>query len=67
MVGRIVVGRPGGPGARPPGEDVPAAAQVAFPSVERIIAEGFVWPKGLSTVPASVFPPYVGDELVRPL
>ena len=37
MAGRIVVGRPGGPGARPPGEDVPAAARAAFPSVERIM------------------------------
>ena len=42
MVGRIVVGRPGGPGARPPGEDVPLAARAAFPSVERIMAEGVV-------------------------
>ena len=42
MVGRIIVGRPGGPGARPPGEDVPAAARAAFPSVQRIMAEGIV-------------------------
>src|SRR4051794_1734305 len=42
MVGRIVVGRPGGPGARPPGDDVPPAARAAFPSVERIVAEGAV-------------------------
>jgi plastocyanin len=42
MVGRIIVGRPGGPGARPPGEDVPPLARAAFPSVERIMAEGIV-------------------------
>jgi plastocyanin len=42
MVGRIIVGRPGGPGARPPGEEVPAAARAAFPSVERIMAERVV-------------------------
>jgi plastocyanin len=53
MVGRIVVGRPGGPGARPfdyfvgqPGaadwQPVPAAARTAFPSVEAIVARGAV-------------------------
>jgi plastocyanin len=47
MVGRLVVGRPGGPGAGPPGEDVPPAARAAFPSVERIMAEGIVRPLGL--------------------
>ncbi|MGH7267094.1 MAG: plastocyanin/azurin family copper-binding protein [Candidatus Rokuibacteriota bacterium] len=50
MVGRIVVGRPGGPGtlafdyfAGRPGTDswkpVPEAARKAFPSIERIMAE----------------------------
>jgi plastocyanin len=42
MVGRIIVGRPGGPGARPPGENVPPLARAALPSVERIMAEGIV-------------------------
>jgi plastocyanin len=42
MVGRIIVGHPGGPGTGPPGEDVPPAAQAAFPSVRRIMAEGIV-------------------------
>jgi plastocyanin len=42
MVGRIVVGRPGGPGARPPGDAVPPAARAAFPSIERIVAERIV-------------------------
>ena len=44
MVGRIIVGRPGGPGTAAPGEDVPPAAQAAFPSVQRIMAEGIVRP-----------------------
>jgi plastocyanin len=44
MVGRIIVGRLGGPGTGPPGEDVPPAAQVAFPGVQRIMAEGIVRP-----------------------
>jgi plastocyanin len=44
MIGRIIVGRPGGPGTAPPGEDVPPAAQAAFPSVRRIMAEGIVRP-----------------------
>src|SRR4051794_26956134 len=42
MVGRIVVGRPGGPGMRPPGKGVPPAARTAFPAVERIVAAGAV-------------------------
>src|SRR5215218_8108873 len=42
MVGRIVVGRPGGPGATSPGQGVPPAARAAFPSVQRIMAEGIV-------------------------
>lgn len=60
MVGRIVVGRPLGPGAEPfdywvgrPGTDgwrhVPEAARQAFPPVERILAERRVhnsWPQG---------------------
>jgi plastocyanin len=46
MVGRIVVGRPGGPGATPPGQGVPPAARAAFPSVERIMAEGVIRASG---------------------
>ncbi len=46
MVGRLVVGRPGGPGMRPPDSDVPPAARAAFPSIERIMAERIVWPSG---------------------
>lgn len=51
MVGRIVVGTPGGPGARPfgywkeesPGwTDVPDGAQEAFPSVDRILKKKHV-------------------------
>ncbi len=53
MVGRIVVGRPGGPGAQPfdyfvgrPGTGdwgrVPPAAQAGFPSVDAIVARGVV-------------------------
>ena len=53
MVGRIVVGRPGGPGTQPfdyfvgrPGTGdwghVPQAAQAVFPSVETIVALGVV-------------------------
>ncbi len=55
MVGRLVVGRPAGPGALPfdyfrgrPGtgnwKPVPAAAREAFPSVERILEERIVRP-----------------------
>ena len=51
MVGRIIVGRPGGPGTHPPGEDIPAAPRVAFPSVKRIMDEGIV---RLSRMPAHV-------------
>jgi plastocyanin len=50
MVGRIVVGKPGGPGAQPFGywkgdagtenwREVPDAARAAFPSIARIIAQ----------------------------
>ena len=42
MVGRIIVGRPGGPGARPPGDELPPAARAALPSIDRIMAEGIV-------------------------
>ncbi len=53
MVGRIVVGRPGGPGVQPfdyfkgkPGTEkwkaVPAAAQKVFPSVELIVKQKIV-------------------------
>ena len=51
MVGRIIVGRPGGPGARAIDNlayaregwrAVPPAAAAAFPSVTRIMAEGSV-------------------------
>jgi plastocyanin len=55
MVGRIVVGKPGGPGAAPfdywVGQPethgwlrVPDAARQAFPSVDQIVAEGRVHP-----------------------
>jgi plastocyanin len=37
MVGRIVVGRPGGPGAGPFDASVPEAARRAFPAVEAIV------------------------------
>src|SRR3954454_1741128 len=46
MVGRIIVGRPGGPGALPPGANVPPAARAAFPSIEQIMAEGSVRSSG---------------------
>ena len=39
MVGRIIVGRPGGPGARDPGDELPPAARAALPSARRIMAE----------------------------
>lgn len=55
MVGRIIVGKPAGPGSMPfdyyrgrPGtetwQSVPAAAQKAFPSIERIMREKIVRP-----------------------
>jgi plastocyanin len=37
MVGRLVVGRPGGPGALPFDDSVPEPARQAFPSVEQIM------------------------------
>ncbi len=51
MVGRIVVGRPGGPGSRPFGsraaapdgadlQPVPPTARAAFPSIEAILEHG---------------------------
>ena len=46
MVGRIVVGRPAGPGVRPPGDGVPPLARRAFPSVERIMDEEIVHLRG---------------------
>ena len=53
MVGRLVVGRPGGPGARPfdwfvgragaaDWRPVPPAAQRNFPAIQRIVEEGLV-------------------------
>jgi plastocyanin len=42
MVGRIIVGQPGGPGARPPGDELPPAARAALPSIDEIMAEGRV-------------------------
>lgn len=59
MVGRIIVGRPLGPGAEPfdywagrPGTEswrhVPGAAREAFPSIARIVAEHRVHPDGQS-------------------
>ena len=42
MVGRIIVGRPGGPGTHPPDKAVPPAARAMFPSIERIMAMGIV-------------------------
>jgi plastocyanin len=49
MVGRIIVGRPGGPGARPPGDELPPAARAALPSIEQIMAEGSVRSAGKHT------------------
>ena len=51
MVGRIIVGRPGGPGARPIDDaayarkgwrPIPPAAKAAFPSIDAIMAKGVV-------------------------
>lgn len=42
MVGRLVVGRATGPGARPPQAAVPDAARLAFPAAERILKERIV-------------------------
>jgi plastocyanin len=42
MVGRIVVGQPGGAGAIPFDRTVPIAAQRAFPAVEEILRRGSV-------------------------
>ena len=57
MVGRLVVGRPGGPGAqaidnaayaRKGWRAIPPAAQAAFPSVDAIVAKGIVRPAGIT-------------------
>jgi len=49
MVGRIVVGRPdkdkGWEGPVPVSDDLPEVAQMAFPSVEDILAHQRVFPK----------------------
>ena len=47
MVGRIIVGHPGGPALSSPGEGIPPAARAAFPSVEQIMISGFVRSAGL--------------------
>lgn len=44
MVGRIIVGRPAGPGLRPPGDELPPAAREAFPSIEDIMKRTRVAP-----------------------
>jgi plastocyanin len=44
MVGRIIVGRPEGPGTRPFDPSVPEAARAAFPEIGRIMAERVVHP-----------------------
>ena len=57
MVGRIVVGRPGGPGAKPVDDaayarkgwrPVPPAAKAAFPSIDAIMAKGVVRSAGVA-------------------
>src|SRR3954447_8548465 len=57
MVGRIVVGRPGGPGARALDDAayarkgwraVPPAAEAAFPSIDAIMTEGVVRLAGIT-------------------
>src|SRR3954447_26347910 len=51
MVGRIIIGRPGGPGARPPDDAayarqgwraIPPAAKAAFPSINAMMTKGVV-------------------------
>jgi hypothetical protein len=42
MVGRIIVGRPAGPGAQPFEGAVPEPARHAFPSIEEIMRRGVV-------------------------
>ena len=44
MVGRIIVGRPAGPGAQPIEGAVPEPARRAFPSIEEIMRRGVVHP-----------------------
>src|SRR5215213_10054932 len=44
MVGRIIVGRPAGPGAPPFEGVVPELARRAFPSIEEIMRRGVVHP-----------------------
>src|SRR3954447_8321611 len=57
MVGRIIVGRPGGPGARAIDDAayarkgwraVPPAAEAAFPSIDAIMTEGVVRLAGIT-------------------
>ena len=42
MVGRIIVGRPGGPGTQPPGEDIPVAARAAMRDHLKRVIEGLL-------------------------
>jgi len=44
MVGRIIVGRPAGPGATAPGDELPPPARQAFPSIEEIMKRTRVAP-----------------------